>query len=252
MSEWIKDVAITTAALTLIIGLRYLLVAWMVHSLVWRRNGTVAGQRLNRDAPRPAVMRHELKLSLLSSWIYALPAAAALEVFKHGGTLMYLDPAKYGWWWLPVSGLIYLLVQDAYYYWLHRLMHHRALFKWMHAGHHRSRQPTAYASFSFDGAEAAMNAWVLPAMVFFVPVHPAVLLTLLMVATAAAVMNHCGSELLPPAFVRGPVGGWLISATHHSGHHTHLKTNYGLYFRFWDRLMGTEVMPEPPAKSVEA
>ena len=106
-SMWIKDVLITTSALTVIIGLRYLLVAWMVHALVWRKDGRVAGQRLNRDAPRAAVIRHELKLSLLSSWIYALPAALALEVFKHGGTLMYQDPYKYGLIWL---GNIKLLI----------------------------------------------------------------------------------------------------------------------------------------------
>jgi lathosterol oxidase len=242
------NVAISTAALTLIIALRYVGIAWAAHVLIWRKDGRVAGRRLNRDAPRAAVMRHELKLSVLSSWIYALPAAFALEVFKAGGTKMYLDVGRYGVWWLIASAAIYLIVQDSWYYWLHRAMHHPWLFRWTHAGHHRSRQPTAFASFSFDWSEAALNAWLLPAMVFVIPVHPFVVLTILMVATLVAVLNHSGAEVLPPWVVKGPIGWAVISATHHSVHHTHYNTNYGLYFRFWDRIMGTDRMPaEAPA-----
>ena len=38
-----------------------------------------------------------------------------------------------------------------------------------------------------------------------------------------------------------PIGGrWFISAAHHDLHHTHVRCNYGLYFRVWDKLMGTD------------
>src|SRR5215469_15124101 len=118
----VVSVALTTLALTAIIAARYLVVAWAAHALIWRKDGRARGRRLNRDAPRPAVIRHELKLSLLSSWIYALPAALALEVWKRGGTLIYLDVGRYGVVWLFISGALYLVIQDTYYYWLHRLM----------------------------------------------------------------------------------------------------------------------------------
>ncbi|HVN01885.1 MAG TPA: sterol desaturase family protein [Caulobacteraceae bacterium] len=238
------EILVTTAALTAIIAVRYVLVAWIAYALIWgRKGGAPAGRRLNRDAPRPATIRHELRLSLLSSWVYALPAALAMLAWYHGGTLIYTEVGRYGVAWLFVSGALYLVIQDAYYYWLHRLMHHPRLFAWMHAGHHRSRQPTPFASFSFPLAEAAMNAWLMPALVFVIPIHPAVILTVLTLATVAAVLNHAGSEVLPPWVVEGPVGAWLISATHHSVHHTHYDANFGLYFRFWDRLMGTDRMP---------
>jgi sterol desaturase/sphingolipid hydroxylase (fatty acid hydroxylase superfamily) len=239
----ILEVLITTAALTVIIAVRYLLVAWSAYALIWGRKGKSAGRQLNRDAPRAATIRHELRLSLLSSWIYALPAALAMAAWYHGGTLIYTDVARYGVLWLFASGALYLLIQDAYYYWLHRLMHRPALFAAVHAGHHRSRQPTPFASFSFTWAEAALNAWLMPALVFVIPIHPAVILTILSLATIAAVLNHAGAEVLPPWVVEGPVGGWLISATHHSVHHNHYDANFGLYFRFWDRAMRTDRMP---------
>jgi Delta7-sterol 5-desaturase len=241
----IRDVVSTTLILTLAIAARYLLVVWAVYALVWgRKDGRVAGKRLNRDRPKAATIRHELKLSLLSSWIYALPAALVFELWRRGGTLVYMNVDRYGVAWLFVSGALYLVIQDTYYYWLHRMMHHRAVFRYVHAGHHRSRQPTPFASFSFDWAEAALAAWLMPALTFVIPIHPAVILVLLTVMTIAAVLNHAGSELLPAWLVEGPIGGWLISATHHSVHHTHYGANFGLYFRFWDRAMGTDMMPE--------
>src|SRR5271156_823139 len=241
----IRDVVSTTLILTLAIAARYLLVVWAVYALVWgRKDGRVTGRRLNRDRPKAATIRHELKLSLLSSWIYALPAALVFEIWRRGGTLVYLNVDRYGVAWLFVSGALYLVIQDTYYYWLHRLMHQRAVFRYVHAGHHRSRQPTPFASFSFDWAEAALNAWLLPALTFVIPVHPAVIVALLTIMTIAAVLNHAGAELLPDWLVRGPLGAWLISATHHSVHHSHYGANFGLYFRFWDRAMGTDMMLE--------
>ncbi|WP_197418447.1 sterol desaturase family protein, partial [Sphingomonas sp. CCH9-F2] len=38
----------------------------------------------------------------------------------------------------------------------------------------------------------------------------------------------------------GIVGRWLITASHHQRHHERYGCNYGLYFRFWDRLCGTD------------
>jgi sterol desaturase/sphingolipid hydroxylase (fatty acid hydroxylase superfamily) len=249
--DWLS-VLVTTAELTAIIAARYLVIAGAVHWGFWRKGRADGPGRLNRDDPRSAVMQHELKLSLISSPIYALPAALAYEAWKMGGTAVYLDVARYGWPWLIASGVIYLVVQDTYYYWLHRAMHIPGVFRFVHAGHHRSRQPTAFASFSFDILEAALSAWLLPALVFFVPIHPAVILVLLTVMTIAAVLNHCGWEIWPERFIHGPVGRWFITATHHARHHTHLKTNYGLYFRFWDKVMGTDVMPAPAPRKLAA
>lgn len=227
---------ISFAGLTAIIAVRYLLTSGLIHWLVLRRP--------DAPKPQPGLIRHEVTLSLASSVVYALPAAIVLEIWKAGGTQIYTDWAAYPVWWVPVSALVYLLIQDAHYYWLHRLMHDRRLFKWLHAGHHRTHQPTAFASFAFDLSEAALVAWVLPALTFFIPIHMGVVLFLLIAMTATATLNHCGVEIWTQRFVRGPVGGWLITATHHGMHHRRMQTNFGLHFRFWDRWMGTDVMPE--------
>jgi sterol desaturase/sphingolipid hydroxylase (fatty acid hydroxylase superfamily) len=89
----------------------------------------------------------------------------------------------------------------------------------------------------------------LPALTFFVPIHPAVIVVLLTLMTILAVLNHSGAELLPAWLVDGWIGGQLISASRHSLHHSHFDANYGLYFTYWDRLLGTDMPPAPVAEA---
>lgn len=53
------------------------------------------------------------------------------------------------------------------------------------------------------------------------------------------VFGHCGYEVFPQRFPRSRARLVLNSVTHHSLHHEKFRTNFGLYFNVWDRLMGT-------------
>jgi sterol desaturase/sphingolipid hydroxylase (fatty acid hydroxylase superfamily) len=64
--------------------------------------------------------------------------------------------------------------------------------------------------------------------------------TVLSIATIMGVTNHMGWEMFPRWLVHAPLGNWLITASHHERHHEEYKCNFGLYFRFWDRLCGTD------------
>lgn len=67
------------------------------------------------------------------------------------------------------------------------------------------------------------------------PLHYAVLLATLMIMTVSAVINHSGIEIF-----KSKVSKHLIGSTHHDLHHEEFKTNYGLYFTWWDKWMKTE------------
>jgi len=232
---------LTTLALSAIIALRYLLIASAAYWLFWGGDGRrLRSRQLNRQSPRRETIRHEVIASLIATPIYALPAAAALVGWQHGYTKLYADPAAYGWWWLPASAVIYLLAHDAFYYWLHRGLHHPRVFGWAHRGHHLSRDPSPFASFSFDPAEALLTAWFLPALTLVIPIQLEVALTLLMLMTVTAVMNHAGREIWPSAWLNRAIGRSLITATHHDRHHKYFNENFGLYFRFWDKICNTD------------
>ena len=225
---------LSALAMTLIVGVRYLLASGGF-ALATRFNhpGLYAG--LSRQ------IRKEIRWSLASAAIYGIPAGIVAWGWQNRGwTLIYTDLAAWPLWYLPVSVLLYLLAHDAWFYWTHRLMHRPRWFRIAHAVHHASRPPTAWAAMSFHWVEALTGAVVIPLLVFVIPIHAAALGVVLAVMTVMGVTNHMGWELFPRFLWQGRLGDWLITASHHQRHHQRYDCNYGLYFRFWDRLCGTD------------
>jgi sterol desaturase/sphingolipid hydroxylase (fatty acid hydroxylase superfamily) len=221
-------------AMTAIVALRYLLTSG---GFAW------ATQRLRPGlyASLGPQIRKEIAWSLLSAGIYGVPAGiVAWGWQEHGWTLIYTDWAAYPLWYAPLSVFAYLFLHDSWFYWTHRWMHEPNLFRIAHAVHHASRPPTAWAAMSFHPWEAVTGAVVIPALVFLIPIHVAMLGLVLAIMTVMGVTNHMGWEMFPRALVHSKLGGWLITASHHQRHHELYSCNYGLYFRFWDRLCDTD------------
>lgn len=249
-----SEFAIIYAQLTLIIWARYFVIAGAFMALLWGRPETrVSAVRLAERRPKRAEMAYEIRMSAISSAIYAIPGAIVYLAWENGGTAIYSEISGFwGWVYIPISAAFYLFLHDTYFYWTHRAMHLPALFKATHLAHHKSRQPTAWAAFCFHPWEAAISAWLLPATTFFVPIHEGAVLFLLVVMTFFGVANHAGWEIYPRSWLKTSLGRCLITASHHNVHHTNYRTNFGLYFRFWDRVMGTDVGLAEPAGPLPA
>ncbi|WP_184087960.1 sterol desaturase family protein [Sphingomonas xinjiangensis] len=227
-------ILLSALAMTAIVGVRYLLTsgAFALATRV-KHPGLYAG--LDRQ------MGKEVRWSLASAAIYGVPAGVVAWGWQNlGWTRIYTEAAAYPLWYLPVSVLLYLFAHDTWFYWTHRWMHVPKWFRIAHAVHHASRPPTAWAAMSFHPIEALTGALVIPALVFLIPIHIAALGTVLAIMTIMGVTNHMGWEMFPRFMTRGPLGAWLITASHHQRHHEQYGCNFGLYFRFWDRLCGTD------------
>lgn len=227
-------ILLSALAMTIIIGIRYLVVSGAF---------ALATQALHPGLYTRLVpqIRREIGWSLASAAIYGIPAGiVAWGWDARGWTLIYRDIGAWPLWYFPLSILLYLAAHDSWFYWTHRLMHRPWWFARMHAVHHASRPPTAWAAMSFHPYEALTGAVVIPMLVFLIPIHVWALAVVLSVMTIMGVTNHMGWEIFPRAIVRGAVGNWVITATHHQRHHDEYSGNYGLYFRVWDKLCGTD------------
>ena len=72
---------ITFLALTAIIAVRYFLISGLFYWLLWGRNQEkVSAIKLMEGTPRPGAVAKEIRWSLISSFIYAAPAAVVLLV----------------------------------------------------------------------------------------------------------------------------------------------------------------------------
>lgn len=220
-----------------IILFRYFLVAggtyWLFYSL--GKSPPEASKTNSWQA-----IRRDIKLSMLSTGVFALTAACVFCAYQTGMTRLYSDPYQYGLGYLGVSYGVVLVLQDTFFYFTHRLFHQPALFSWFHQGHHRSRYPTPWTSFAFDPLEAIVQCLFLIGVVFVMPLHIVTLIAVLMTMTVWAVLTHLGLEQLPALFPHHWLGRWLIGPAHHSLHHLKYTVHYGLYFTFWDRQFGTQ------------
>ena len=227
-------IIVSAIAMTAIVALRYLAssgaFAWITNRV---RPGLYGGM-----APQ---IRKEIAWSLASAAIYGIPAGIVAWGWQaRGWTAIYSGWKDYPLWYLPLSLLLYLFAHDTWFYWTHRLMHRPQPFRIAHAVHHASRPPTAWAAMSFHPIEAVTGAIVIPALVFVIPIHAALLGVVLAIMTVMGVTNHMGWEMFPRLLVHSRLGRWLITASHHQRHHEQYLCNYGLYFRFWDHLCGTD------------
>jgi sterol desaturase/sphingolipid hydroxylase (fatty acid hydroxylase superfamily) len=224
----------SASAMSAIVGLRYLMAsgifAWITHRM-----------RPGLYADRAGQIQREIGWSLLSALVYGIPAGIVAWRWQAlGDTRIYTDLSAFPLWYLPASVLLYLFAHDTWFYWTHRLMHCPRWFRIAHAVHHDSRPPTAWAAMSFHPWEALTGAIIIPTLLFIVPIHPAALGIVLFIMTLMGITNHLGWEIMPGWIVHGWLGRWIITATHHHRHHEVYRANYGLYFRFWDRLLGTD------------
>ena len=224
-----------------IILVRYFLIAggvyWLFYSFLSK---FIPQKSLRRQPLQRHSINREIKMSVLSSVVFALSAAFVMTEYRWGITFLYTDFSQYGWTYLGVSFGIVLLLQDTYFYFIHRLLHHPLLFKRVHLGHHLSGDPTPWTSFAFDLPEAFIQAFFFVGVVLILPLHFSVLVLALLTMTIWSVWSHLGFEIFPASFPHHCVGKWLIGSTHHAIHHRKYTVHYGLYFTFWDKLCGTQ------------
>jgi sterol desaturase/sphingolipid hydroxylase (fatty acid hydroxylase superfamily) len=147
--------------------------------------------------------------------------------------------AERGWVYLALSVVLMTLVHDAYFYWTHRLLHWKPLYRRVHHVHHRSTSPTPWAAYAFHPVEALVQAGVYVVIVFLVPAHPLALGLFLLYMIVRNVVGHLGFEVFGRGFARNPLTRWHTTPTHHDLHHRRGQGNYGLYFSLWDELCGT-------------
>ena len=220
---------------------RYLVAAALMTAILavfWRAG--LAARKLQARHATARDIRREILASLRSSLVFSLLAAAIFVAAQEGWLTVYRGFGRAGPLYFVLSLVFMLVAHDTWFYWTHRAMHHPRLFAVFHRTHHLSRTPTPWAAYSFSVPEAIVQAAFVPLFLVLMPMHEIALLLFLAVQIGRNVMGHCGTEVHPAAFGPGRWLGWNTTTTHHDLHHETGRYNYGLYFRWWDKLMGTE------------
>ncbi|MCX9148754.1 sterol desaturase family protein [Erythrobacter sp. WG] len=222
---------------------RYLIAAGVLTAVLLVFRGFAESRRIQvgRRASR-ADYRRELLSSMRTVAVYAVVTLTILVGRETGVILLSVKDADL--WTIVWQIALIVIAHDAWFYWAHRAMHSKRLFRATHLHHHKSRTPTPWTAYSFTMTEAVIEVAFVPVFLFVTSqlgIAYAVFAILFFIwhQMIRNVMAHAGSELFPAGWVDNPWTSWISTTTHHDLHHSS-GHNFGFYFTFWDRWMGTE------------
>ncbi len=232
---------IVTLIFFIIITGRYFIIAGLFYLIfyIWLPKKWIA-RKINSRGYKKDQFKNEVTWSMITALIFSFAGTVTMILWQKGYTKVYLNVNDYGWWYLPASLLIFMVLHETYYYWLHRWMHIPSVFKIVHKVHHTSNITSPFTAFSFHPLEGLLQAIFLPIMLMILPMHYYIIIIQLTIMTISSVINHLDIEIYPKEFYKNIFAKWLIGASHHSLHHKQFKYNYGLYFTFWDKIKKTE------------
>lgn len=223
------------------IGSRYFIIAGIAFLLFYVLLKNISRfKKIQPQSPKLDDYAREIGYSVMTIAIFAVAPVVLLgipAIAKH--TTFYRNIGTHGWLYFFLAFPLMFIMHDAYFYWAHRLMHHKKIFKAFHLVHHKSTNPSPWAAYSFHPLEAIVEIGIFPVFLFTIPIHFWHLFIFFFLMIVYNVYGHLGYELYPNGFNKTRIGRWVNTSTSHNQHHQYFKGNYGLYFTFWDRLMGT-------------
>ncbi|MBS1523832.1 MAG: sterol desaturase family protein [Bacteroidetes bacterium] len=228
-----------TRVLFSIVG-RYFLLAGIFYFIfyVWK-NHKFWYAKIQQRYPENKHILREISYSMLSVLIFGIIIILTIVAGQKGYTRVYNNIHDYGYFYLFFSIILMIFLHDTYFYWTHRLMHWKPLFRIAHKTHHLSINPTPFAAYAFHPIEAVIEVGIIPVIAFVMPYHPIALVIFTIYSLLLNVIGHLGFEIFPKGFASHRLFKWHNTSTHHNMHHRLTRCNYGLYFNIWDRLMKT-------------
>jgi len=144
------------------------------------------------------------------------------------------------WHTLAWQMVVFLLMEDFYFYWIHRFLHWKAIYKYVHKVHHLHTAPFGIAAEYAHPVETMFLGFgtIFPPVMFawFQGMHLLTLYVWLVVRLLQTVEVHSGYDF-PWSLNRWlPLWG---GAEFHDFHHMTFNSNFSSTFRIWDIVFGT-------------
>jgi sterol desaturase/sphingolipid hydroxylase (fatty acid hydroxylase superfamily) len=183
-------------------------------------------------------IKREIKNTIITAAVGALISTIMIYVSTKGYTQIYFTFSSHPFF--SIAGFLLLLfIDDTWFYWVHRLLHHPKLFKYIHIEHHKSNNVNPFTSMSFHFAEPLLlTIWIIPVS-FIMPIYAPVLGLIQVYGLLDNIKGHLGYEFYPKWWHKTWFK-YFTTSTHHNMHHSKFNGNYGVHFRIWDKLLGTE------------
>ena len=178
-----------------------------------------------------AQIRHEIWIAVSNNPLMALLMLPGPFFAHRGYSRLYSDVSEYGWPYLLLSIPLYFAFTDCLIYFIHRGLHHPAIYKHCHKLHHTYQYTTPFSSHAFHAVDGFLQGCPYYIFVYLMPFHKMMFVCMFLLVNFWTISIHDEVDF-------GPRIG-MNTTGHHTIHHVLFNYNYGQYFTFWDRICNT-------------
>jgi methylsterol monooxygenase len=153
------------------------------------------------------------------------------------------------WYMLCFQMVCCLVIEDTWHYWVHQLLHHRSIYKYVHKVHHHFQAPFGMVAEYAHPIETIVLGTGFFIGVFFMCNHLIMIWLWMTVRLLETIEVHSGYDfpyLNPLHLLPGYAG-----TKFHDFHHMNFNGNYASTFLWWDWLLGTDRQYKDYLKSSE-
>jgi len=218
----------------------YLLYSGLLFHLFFTGNHQTSLPIQNRKVSKQQVF-FEIRSSIQCLFCIAFLLTLTIIAWRlNAFPLLYFDFFGRGPFYALLSFIILLLFQDISFYFTHRLMHKKSMYRF-HKIHHASQCPSPFAAHSMHPLEACLHYLRIPVFIFCVPCSMPILILGELFSIIVNNYGHLNHEPRLPAFIRRLQIKRLVitSGVFHNIHHQKHSGNYGFYLLIWDKLFRT-------------
>lgn len=225
-----------------------LIVLLVLEALFRYEKGVSQRKLLPRDLASTAV--NVLYTSTIGSSLFVPIVVFFPELFL-GRSVFFESSDMLGPLWLQLIAA--MLLFDLMKYWIHRIQHIVPFLWELHSYHHSVTDLKASNAFVSHPIDFALRNVLPPVILGYVGFDPLAVVFGAGLATAGALISHCGAGLqggwLNRFFVTPQVHRWHHSAQVPEGHK--YSVNYGVGIVLWDLLFGTYYLPKQDGLPVQ-
>jgi len=175
----------------------------------------------------------DIKISIKKLAISAFLVSLGYVARTHGWTINAVELTV---WSFIVWFIIGMVIFDAWFYFTHRLLHWKPLYRF-HALHHKNVAPTVWSNDCTGSVDTIMEHSFYLAIWFITPSPAEVIFAIRIANQFIGMIGHSGFEFFASPISKRP---WpFVASTYHDLHHSSFKYNYANIFSVWDRLFGT-------------
>ncbi|KLT38306.1 C-5 sterol desaturase, partial [Cutaneotrichosporon oleaginosum] len=188
----------------------------------------------------PRQKRQEIISSLIAAPVIDVMTLPWFLGEVRGHSKLYNRVGEYGWAYFAFSAVWFLVFTDFLIYWIHRLEHHKLVYKHVHKPHHKWIVPTPYAALAFHPLDGYLQSLPYHIFVYLFPMHRLLYLGMFGFVQFWTILIHDGDMISGHLLER-----FINSPAHHTLHHLYFTCNYGQYFTWADKTFDSHRDPMP-------